>query len=61
MIAGLSILLTIVFCLALGIYTGHASVRFILLLMRYRPESAMNSSDAPAHLELPAALHASGD
>jgi len=61
MLSGLTILLTTIFCLAFGIYSGHASVRFILLLMRYRPESAMNSSDAPAHLELPAALHASGD
>lgn len=59
MIAGLTILLTIIFCLALGIYTGHASVRFILLLMRYRPETATISSVA-AHAEV-SALHASGD
>ena len=61
MLSGLTILLTTIFCLAFGIYTGHASARFILLLMRYRPQSGVNSSDAPAHLELPAALHASGD
>ena len=58
MIAGLTILLTIVCCLALGIYTGHASVRFILLLMRYRPEPATISSVVHAEVS---ALHASGD
>ena len=59
MISGLTILLTIIFCLAFGIYSGHASVRFILLLMRYRPETAA-ASNGVAHAEV-SALHASGD
>ena len=53
MISGLTVLITILFCLALGIYLGSLSVRGLLMLMQYRP--AENTV-----AEIPV-LHPSGD
>ena len=55
MISGLTVLITIILCLAFGTYLGLLSVRAVLLLMRYRPvEAAIPASEMPA-------LHPSGD
>jgi len=55
MISGLTVLITILLCLAFGIYLGLLGVRTVLMLMRYRPAEVQVAAN-----EVPA-LHPSGD